>query len=177
MWSRRALPTLTGVQHRADRCSRRRAVDCAARRAPPVALEAGRRGHIEGPTMKHRIKSLWAFCPTLAAAALAVTSVAATRPPDATAFAAENDAAMARMMKGMHVRPSGNIDRDFATMMIPHHQGAIDMARAELRHGSNERLRRLAQEIVVAQQQEITVMQTVLDEELPVPGTARTHKP
>lgn len=107
----------------------------------------------------------------LALAGLAVVATAsafsAAREPNATAFAAENDAAMARMMKGMHVRSSGNVDRDFAVMMIAHHQGAIDMALAQLRHGKNERLRRLANEIVVEQRQEITVMQAVLNEELP----------
>jgi uncharacterized protein (DUF305 family) len=117
--------------------------------------------------MKQRITSFGIVLATLAAATLTLTTIAATRPSNAAAFAAENDAAMTRMMKGMDVKPSGNIDRDFATMMIPHHQGAIDMARAELRYGSNERLRRLAQEIVVAQQQEIAVMQMVLDQELP----------
>ena len=84
---------------------------------------------------------------------------------------------MARMMKGMHVKPSGDVDRDFAIMMMPHHQGAIDMARAELRHGKNERLRRLAQEIVVAQEQEITVMQRVLDDELPMRAPDRIRNP
>lgn len=123
--------------------------------------------------MKYRIKSFWVIVPALAAVALAATTIAAVHPSSEAAFAAENDAAMTRMMKGMHVKPSGNIDRDFATMMIPHHQGAIDMARAELRYGSNERLRRLAQEIVVAQQQEITVMQMVLEQELPSPAPAR----
>ncbi len=43
-------------------------------------------------------------------------------------------------------------------MMAPHHQGAIDMAQAELRYGHNEQLRRLAQEIIVEQQQEIVAM-------------------
>ena len=123
--------------------------------------------------MKYRIKSLWVIVPALAAVALAATTIAAVHPSSEAAFAAENDAAMTRMMKGMHVEPSGNIDRDFATMMIPHHQGAVDMARSELRYGSNERLRRLAQEIVVAQQQEITVMQMVLEQELPSPAPAR----
>ena len=52
-------------------------------------------------------------------------------------------------------KSTGNPDRDFAAMMIPHHQGAIDMAQAELRYGHDERLRRLAQEIVVSQAQEI----------------------
>ena len=49
----------------------------------------------------------------------------------------------------------GNIDRDFVAMMTPHHQGAIDMAVIELRYGKNERLRRIAQEIIVEQRQEI----------------------
>jgi uncharacterized protein (DUF305 family) len=44
-------------------------------------------------------------------------------------------------------------------MMVPHHQGAVDMAKAELKYGHNEQLRRLAQEIVATQQKEITVMQ------------------
>lgn len=89
-----------------------------------------------------------------------------------SAFAAENRVAMDTMMRGMHVAPSGNVDRDFAVMMIAHHQGAIDMALAELRHGRNERLRRIAQGIVVAQQQEIAAMRAVIDEELPTAGLA-----
>ena len=58
-------------------------------------------------------------------------------------------------MAGMEIVPSGDVDHDFAAMTIPHHQGAIDMTRAELRHGRNERLRRIAQGIVVEQHQEI----------------------
>ncbi|MFL5444933.1 MAG: DUF305 domain-containing protein, partial [Myxococcales bacterium] len=53
-------------------------------------------------------------------------------------------------------------DRLFIQEMIPHHQGAVDMALAELRYGKDERLRRLAQEIVVAQKQEIEVMKLAL---------------
>ena len=75
-----------------------------------------------------------------------------------SAFHAENDAAMERMMDAMHVQPSGNVDRDFVAMMAPHHQGAIDMAQAEIRYGRNEQLRRLAQEIIITQQQEIAAM-------------------
>jgi hypothetical protein len=52
-------------------------------------------------------------------------------------------------------------------MMIPHHQGAIEMARAELRYGRNEQLRRLAQEIIVTQQQEIAAMRLALGQPLP----------
>ncbi len=82
-------------------------------------------------------------------------------------FLSENDAAMDRMMAGMAVKPSGDVDQDFAAMMIPHHQGAIDMAQAELRHGRNELLRRIAQEIIVDQQQEIGAMRLALGQPLP----------
>jgi uncharacterized protein (DUF305 family) len=46
-------------------------------------------------------------------------------------FLAENAAAMTKMMNDMTIKPTGNIDRDFVAMMVPHHQGAIDMAQAE----------------------------------------------
>jgi hypothetical protein len=82
-------------------------------------------------------------------------------------FLTENDQAMTRMMDGMSIKPSGDIDRDFTAMMIPHHQGAIDMAQAELRYGHNEQLRRIAQEIIVEQQQEITAMRLALGQPLP----------
>jgi uncharacterized protein (DUF305 family) len=82
-------------------------------------------------------------------------------------FLSENDAAMNKMMTDMVVKPSGDVDRDFVEMMVPHHQGAVDMAQAELKYGHNEQLRRLAQEIVVTQQQEITVMRLALGDRLP----------
>jgi len=84
-----------------------------------------------------------------------------------TPFLKENEAAMDNMMKGMDVKPTGDVDRDFTEMMIPHHQGAIDMAQAELRYGHNEQLRRIAQEIIVEQQQEITAMRLALKQPLP----------
>lgn len=93
----------------------------------------------------------------------------------AAAFLAENDAAMATMMDAMTIKPSGNVDKDFAAMMIPHHQGAIEMARAELRHGHNETLRRIAQEIVVEQQQEIAAMQLALGQSLQPSLSSPTH--
>jgi uncharacterized protein (DUF305 family) len=72
------------------------------------------------------------------------------------------DEAMGRMHAGMQLSPSGDVDRDFAEMMIPHHQGAIDMAVLELRFGRDLRLKRLAQEIIVTQGQEIQLMRSVL---------------
>jgi uncharacterized protein (DUF305 family) len=81
--------------------------------------------------------------------------------PDTT-FQREMAQAMRRMDDGMMVRPSGNADRDFAAMMIAHHQGAIDMAKAELQFGHDPVLRRLAQGIIVEQQQEIELMRRQL---------------
>ncbi len=73
-------------------------------------------------------------------------------------FFADNKKAMDKMMQGMEIKPAGAVDADFAKLMIPHHQGAIDMAVLELRYGRNEQLRRIAQEIIVDQQQEIDAM-------------------
>jgi uncharacterized protein (DUF305 family) len=108
-----------------------------------------------------------AVAPSLGAAQTATPRSAASEKP----FLAENNAAMDKMMAGMAVKPTGNVDVDFAAMMIPHHQGAIDMALAELRYGKNEQLRRIAQEIVVDQQQEIIAMRLALGQPLP-PSTA-----
>ena len=74
-------------------------------------------------------------------------------------FLASTQASMRTMMAGMERTPQGDVDQDFIGQMIPHHQGAIDMAKAELRYGHNEQLRRIAQEIIVEQQAEIAVMQ------------------
>jgi hypothetical protein len=57
---------------------------------------------------------------------------------DEQPFLQENDAAMNRMMADMTIKPTGDVDRDFVAMMVPHHQGALDMARAELKYGHNE---------------------------------------
>lgn len=85
----------------------------------------------------------------------------------AVAFLRENDEAMTTMMAAMEVSPSGDIDRDFVEMMIPHHQGAIDMAKTVLRYSRNDQIRRLAQEIIVTQQQEIAAMRLAVGDPLP----------
>jgi uncharacterized protein (DUF305 family) len=92
-------------------------------------------------------------------------------------FLAENASAMDRMMADMDVRPTGDVDADFVAMMIPHHQGAIDMAQAVLRYGKNEQIRRIAQEIVVEQQQEIAAMRLALGQPLPPSTPALTQTP
>jgi hypothetical protein len=73
------------------------------------------------------------------------------------------EAAMNRMHRGMAVTISGDADVDFARMMIPHHQGAIDMARVELAQGKDPALRAMAQDIIKAQEGEIATLKDWLD--------------
>jgi uncharacterized protein (DUF305 family) len=65
---------------------------------------------------------------------------------------------MKTMMSSMNVKPTGNPDKDFVLMMMPHHQGAIDMAKVELQYGTDTELRSLATDIVSAQEKEIAQM-------------------
>jgi uncharacterized protein (DUF305 family) len=88
------------------------------------------------------------------------------------AFLRENEAAMTKMMNDMAAKPTGDIDRDFVAMMVPHHQGAIDMAVIELRYGKNEQLRRIAQGIIVDQMQEIAAMKLAIGEPVAAPAPA-----
>jgi hypothetical protein len=100
-----------------------------------------------------------------------IAAICASHFRDATReeapFLADNVSAMSKMMVDMGITPSGDIDRDFVALMVPHHQGAIDMAQAELRYGQNEQLRRMAQEIIVTQQAEIAAMRLAVGEPLP----------
>lgn len=98
----------------------------------------------------------------MSAHADAANAPAAAAAPAQHSFNDDMTEAMMSMHMAMNQPYSGNPDRDFASMMIPHHQGAIDMAQLELRYGKDPRLRRLAEEIIVTQQQEIAVMQLVL---------------
>ncbi|NTF44289.1 DUF305 domain-containing protein [Rhizobium sp. AC27/96] len=91
------------------------------------------------------------------------------------AYLAENNAAMDKMMADMEVKPSGDVDHDFVAMMTPHHQGAIDMAVAVLKYGKNEQLKRIAQEIIVDQQQEIAAMKLAIGDALPPSAPAPTQ--
>jgi uncharacterized protein (DUF305 family) len=65
---------------------------------------------------------------------------------------------MQTMDEGMKAPMTGEADKDFVMMMIPHHQGAIDMAKVELQYGKDPMLRKLAQDIIVAQEKEIADM-------------------
>ncbi|MBL8696991.1 MAG: DUF305 domain-containing protein [Alphaproteobacteria bacterium] len=67
-----------------------------------------------------------------------------------------------RMHKDMAIRFTGDADKDFAAGMIPHHQGAIDMAKVVLAHGKDPEIRKLAEDIISAQEKEIAQLKAIL---------------
>jgi uncharacterized protein (DUF305 family) len=79
-------------------------------------------------------------------------------------FVREMDRDMLKMMDDMHSPGyTANADVDFLAMMIPHHQGAVDMARLVLIHGQDPLTRQLAEEIIAGQQAEIMAMKARLE--------------
>jgi len=114
--------------------------------------------------------------PSLAEYIAAICSAAfRSAPAHEAPFLSENVGAMTRMLVGMEIKPSGDVDRDFVEMMVPHHQAAIDMAVAVLRYGRNPQIKRLAQEIIVTQQEEIAAMRLAVGEPLPPSVPSPTH--
>jgi len=103
----------------------------------------------------------FALSPVLLAACMVVAQSAEARKsraetPEAAEFRAAND----KMMTDMMMRPSGNADADFVAMMIPHHQGAVDMARIELKYGKDPMLRKMAEDIIESQEKELGEMKS-----------------
>jgi hypothetical protein len=86
-------------------------------------------------------------------------SQTAPRSDSSQRFAPQMDAGMKKMMNDMHAAGyTGNPDVDFLAMMIPHHEGAVEMARLALIHGKDPLTRRLAEEIIASQTAEIAAM-------------------
>jgi len=82
----------------------------------------------------------------------------------------QNWSELMKSMKAMHAamgtaQPSGNDDEDFVNLMLPHHEAAVEMAKAELFHGNDPQMRRLAQEIITDQESEIQLMSLWLDQQ------------
>jgi uncharacterized protein (DUF305 family) len=89
---------------------------------------------------------------------------AAATASEGKRFTIESDLALSKMSLGMTDERTGDVDRDFVAMMMPHHQGAIDIARAELKYGHNDKLLRLARDIIVEQEHEMLVMRGAVGE-------------
>jgi uncharacterized protein (DUF305 family) len=85
--------------------------------------------------------------------------------PAETKYMQDMDSKMKTMDAGMAMPMTGSVDRDFATMMIPHHQGAVYMAQGELSYGKDPTMRKLARQIIAAQKTEIALMQKWLKED------------
>lgn len=110
-----------------------------------------------------RLLSTLGLCVLIAGPAVAQTAAMPGMAPATTPWAAQNQDTMARMHDAMANAAGGqNEDQAFVRGMLPHHQGAVDMARTELQFGRDPTMRRLAQRIVAAQQQEILEMRTWL---------------
>lgn len=91
--------------------------------------------------------------------ALAFMAASTTVLAQSAQYSQDAMAVQDQMMARMQMKPSGDPDKDFVLMMIPHHQGAIDMARLELKYGKDPELRSLAERIVADQDKEIQQMQ------------------
>jgi len=92
----------------------------------------------------------------------------------------QNWADLMKSMKSMHAamgtaQPSGNDDEDFVNLMLPHHDAAVEMAKAELLHGNDPQMRRLAQEIITDQESEIQLMKLWLEQQKA--GLKHPHQP
>ncbi len=90
---------------------------------------------------------------------LSLATVSAQEHSVPMEFMSRMNESMEGMDRSMKDAPmDGDVDHDFASMMIPHHEGAIEMAKAELLYGKDPVMRRLAQEIIVDQKSEVDAM-------------------
>jgi uncharacterized protein (DUF305 family) len=109
------------------------------------------------------METVMKFLVTLIATALMATAAFAAHPATSKAGTPEYQAAMGVMHRDMDIAYTGNADTDFARGMVPHHQGAVDMAKTELTYGTDPKMRWLANWITVMQNQEIAVMKRWLE--------------
>lgn len=96
---------------------------------------------------------------TAAAAVVVAQDHAGHDAVQAKAATAAFETANAAMHEAMAIEFTGDPDVDFALAMIPHHEGAIAMAKVELQYGNDPALRKLAEEVIAAQTSEIAFLQ------------------
>ena len=89
-------------------------------------------------------------------------SEARTKDADEQQFLFDIDLAVSNISRSMLTMPADDIDRDFVNVMVPHHQGTIDMASAEIKYGHNDELRQLARRMVSQQKLEISSLRHAL---------------
>ena len=107
--------------------------------------------------MKRALRWKWLALAFFSASVGAAGPHGHATPP--SSFSSAMDAGMAKMMEAMHASGyTGNADIDFLAMMIPHHEGAVEMARQVLIHGRDPHTRRLAEDIIASQTIEIEGM-------------------
>ena len=85
-------------------------------------------------------------------------AAAMSASPSSKAFQGAND----KMHRDMNIPMTGNADVDFVQGMIPHHQGAVDMAKIVLQYGADPEIKKIAQEIIAAQEKEIAMFRAWL---------------
>ena len=116
--------------------------------------------------------SRWLICALVLALAIPAGRTTAQGTSGDSPFMARMELSMKVMDRSMDSAPmNGDADHDFASMMIPHHEGAIEMAKAELSFGKDPVMRRLAQEILVDQKSEIDAMNLWLTKRNDAPRT------
>ena len=109
--------------------------------------------------MKRVTGGLYWFFVTFMVSIAMMATASAQHEHGSSEFASGMQAGMAVMMKDMESAPmTGDPDKDFLVMMIPHHEGAVEMARLVLVHGKDPLVRRLAEEIIASQTIEIQTM-------------------
>ena len=133
------------------------------------------------PSVRKRLMSLATTISILAAPVASAQDQTNARHVGAAAidsgeqhFIIESELAISTMTLGLTADPTGDVDRDFVALMMAHHQGGIDMARAELKYGHNEQLRRLAQSIIAEREQEMSAMRGAVGETPPSQTSDKT---